>query len=67
MLKLIFNLTAPLGMLILLIYTIFDRFIGIWPAQWTRPTMTVGIILLVIGIAYNLLFVTKLKNPFKFK
>lgn len=60
-------LSSPVGIILLLIYTIRKRFIGEYPDIVAYPMMVVSIVLMIIGIAYNGYCFGKKKSPYDFK
>ena len=60
-------LSSPVGIRLLLIYTIGKRFIGEYPDIVAYPMMVVSIVLMIIGIAYNGYCFGKKKSPYDFK
>lgn len=60
-------LSSPVGIILLLIYTIWKRFIGEYPDIVAYPMMVVSIVLMIIGIAYNGYCFGKKKSPYDFK
>lgn len=60
-------LCLPTGLIIYLIYTLINRLAFKIPDPVAYPMMIVGIILVLIGIAYNGYCFGKKKNPYDFK
>lgn len=64
--KKLLALALPAGLIIEIIYFAGNHFFGEFPDSVTYPMMIISIVLMIIGICYNVYCWRKHRNPYDF-